>query len=48
MKGAASPRGVKRGFADDPNVEPYLEAIYAHLTARASGRLGRGRPDAAD
>jgi hypothetical protein len=34
-----------RGFAGDPNVEPYLEAIYAYLADRAAGRLGRGRPD---
>ena len=44
--GVAGPRGVMRGFAGDPNVEPYLEAIYAYLAERASGRLGRGRPGA--
>ena len=44
LEGASGPRGVMRGFAGDPNVEPYLEAIYAYLAGRASGRLGRGRP----
>jgi mono/diheme cytochrome c family protein len=43
-EGAVSPRGVMGGFAGDPNVEPYLEAIYAYLAERAAGRLGRGRP----
>ena len=44
LGGASGPRGVMRGFAGDPNVEPYLDAIYAYLAERASGRLGRGRP----
>jgi mono/diheme cytochrome c family protein len=47
LGGASGPRGVMRGFAGDPNVEPYLDAIYAYLTERASGRLGRGRPGTA-
>ena len=33
-----------RGFADDPNVAPYLPDIYAYLQARADGAIGRGRP----
>ena len=33
-----------RGFADDPNVAPYIDAIYAYLEARSDGALGRGRP----
>jgi mono/diheme cytochrome c family protein len=45
LRGVSGTRGVMRGFAGDPNVEPYLDAIYAYLEARASGRLGRGRPD---
>ena len=45
LEGVASPRGVMRGFAGDPNVEPYLDAIYAYLAERAAGHLGRGRPD---
>jgi mono/diheme cytochrome c family protein len=47
LGGASGPRGVMRGFSGDPNVEPYLDAIYAYLGERASGRLGRGRPGAA-
>ena len=46
LEGASGPRGVMRGFAGDPNVEPYLDAVYAYLAERASGRLGRGRPGA--
>ena len=46
LEGASGPGGVMRGFAGDPNVEPYLDAIYAYLAERASGRLGRGRPGA--
>src|SRR5687767_4748410 len=33
-----------KGYADDPNVAPYLDDIYAYLQARADGALGRGRP----
>jgi mono/diheme cytochrome c family protein len=33
-----------RGFAGDPNVVPYIDAIYAYLEARSDGALGRGRP----
>lgn len=35
---------VMQGFADDPNVAPYVDDIYAYLQARADGALGRGRP----
>jgi mono/diheme cytochrome c family protein len=35
---------VMQGFADDPNVAPYIDDIYAYLRARADGALGRGRP----
>jgi mono/diheme cytochrome c family protein len=42
--GAASGSAVMKGFADDPNVEPYVDDIYAYLLARADGVLGRGRP----
>jgi hypothetical protein len=35
---------VMKGFADDPNVAPYVDDIYAYLQARAEGVLGRGRP----
>jgi mono/diheme cytochrome c family protein len=44
VEGVIGTRGVMRGFAGDPNVEPYLDAIYAYLADRAAGRLGRGRP----
>lgn len=32
------------GFADDPNIAPYIDDIYSYLQARADGALGRGRP----
>ena len=35
---------VMKGFAGDPNVEPYVDDLYAYLQARADGALGRGRP----
>jgi mono/diheme cytochrome c family protein len=35
---------VMKGFADDPNIAPYIDDIYAYLQARADGALGRGRP----
>ena len=35
---------VMKGFAGDPNVEPYVDDIYAYLQARADGALDRGRP----
>jgi mono/diheme cytochrome c family protein len=35
---------VMKGFAEDPNVAPYVDAIYAYLEARADGALGIGRP----
>ena len=35
---------VMQGFAKDPNIEPYVDDIYAYLQARADGALGRGRP----
>jgi mono/diheme cytochrome c family protein len=35
---------VMKGYADDANVEPYVDDIYAYLRARADGALARGRP----
>jgi mono/diheme cytochrome c family protein len=42
--GARNGASVMKGFAGDPNVEPYIDDIYAYLQARADGALGRGRP----
>ncbi|PAQ05352.1 cytochrome C [Mesorhizobium temperatum] len=43
--GVRSGPSVMQGFADDPNVAPYIDDIYAYLQARADGALGRGRPE---
>jgi mono/diheme cytochrome c family protein len=43
-QGSASGASVMRGFADDPNVAPYIRDIWLYLTARAEGSVGRGRP----
>jgi mono/diheme cytochrome c family protein len=40
--------GKMKGFADDPNVAPYIEDIFAYLQARADGALDRGRPTRAE
>jgi mono/diheme cytochrome c family protein len=42
--GKSDGSSVMRGFANDPNIEPYIDDIYAYLQARADGVLGRGRP----
>jgi mono/diheme cytochrome c family protein len=42
--GRKSGTSVMKGFADDPNVAPYIDDIYAYLQARTDGALGRGRP----
>jgi mono/diheme cytochrome c family protein len=42
--GTGKGTSVMQGFADDPNVAPYIDDIYAYLKARADGTLGRGRP----
>jgi mono/diheme cytochrome c family protein len=42
--GSATGTSVMRGFADDPNVAPYVRDIYLYLAARADGAIGRGRP----
>ncbi|MER9657445.1 cytochrome c [Mesorhizobium sp. M0152] len=44
-EGQRSGPSVMKGFADDPNVAPYIDDIYAYLQARADGALGRGRPE---
>ncbi len=33
-----------RGYAGDPNVAPYVDAIFNYLDARRQGLIGRGRP----
>ena len=43
-RGGGSGVAVMRGFADDPNVAPYIRDIWLYLEARAGGSLGRGRP----
>ena len=42
--GQTTGTSVMRGFADDPNIAPYIDDIYAYLQARSDGVLGRGRP----
>ena len=46
--GTGSGTSVMKGFADDPNVAPYIDDIFAYLQARADGALGRGRPERVD
>jgi mono/diheme cytochrome c family protein len=43
-EGKTTGTSVMRGFADDPNIAPYVDDLYAYLQARADGVLGRGRP----
>ena len=43
--GRSGGTSVMQGFADDPNVAPYIDDIYAYLQARADGVLNRGRPE---
>jgi len=44
LHGRRNGNSVMKGFAGDPNFEPYLDDIYAYLQARSDGVLGRGRP----
>lgn len=46
--GAGSGTAVMKGFADDPNVAPYIDDIFAYLQARHDGALDRGRPTRAE
>lgn len=43
-EGQSSGASVMKGFADDPNIAPHVDDIYAYLQARTDGALGRGRP----
>ena len=44
LAGRAKGNFVMKGFADDPNVAPFVDDIYAYLRARTDGVIGRGRP----
>lgn len=44
LGGRVNGASVMKGFADDPNVAPYVDDIFAYLQARDDGALGRGRP----
>jgi mono/diheme cytochrome c family protein len=44
LNGRVVGASAMRGFAGDPNVAPYIGAIYGYLRARSDGALGRGRP----
>lgn len=43
-EGQSTGTSVMKGFADDPNIAPYIDDIYAYLQARTDGELRRGRP----
>ena len=45
QNGQNTGNSVMKGFADDPNIAPYVDDIYAYLQARADGAIGRGRPE---
>jgi mono/diheme cytochrome c family protein len=45
LHGRVSGTSVMKGFAEDPNIAPYVDDLYAYLTARADGVIGRGRPE---
>jgi mxaJ protein len=36
--------GVMPAWGDNPNIRPYIDNLWAYLTARADGALGPGRP----
>ena len=44
LEGRATGTSVMDGYADDPNITPYVRDIYHYLGARADGTLGRGWP----
>jgi mxaJ protein len=37
--------GVMPAWQDNPNIDPYLDDLWAYLKARADGALGPGRPE---
>ncbi len=44
LQGRRNGNSVMKGFAGDPNFEPYVKDMYAYLQARSDGVLGRVRP----
>jgi mono/diheme cytochrome c family protein len=48
LAGRATGNSVMNGFADDPNVAPFVDDIYSYLRGRADGVIGRGRPPQVD
>ena len=46
--GTGGGTAVMKGFANDPNVAPHIDDIYAYLQARHDGALDRGRPTRED
>lgn len=44
LYGRSNGTSVMNGFADDPNIAPYVGDLYAYLRARSDGALARGRP----
>jgi hypothetical protein len=42
--GTINGTAVRKGFATDPNVAPYVDDILAYLQARADGALNRDWP----
>jgi len=48
LAGRATGNSVMNGFADDPNVAPFVDDIYSYLRGRTDGVIGRGRPPQAD
>ncbi len=44
LEGRANGNSVMKGYANDPNVAPYVRDLYSYISARADGALGRGRP----
>ena len=37
--------GVMPAWGDNPNIQPYLDDLWAYLRARSDGALGPGRPE---
>ncbi len=48
LAGRATGNSVMNGFADDPNIAPFVDVIYSYLRGRADGVIARGRPPQVD